>query len=98
MEEGYRERGQIFNMITDRHEIDQYAKAIVQGERIFGPEKNEMLDQLASLVPTLLFVHGAKGAALAKKIPFSGEKRLEIYEKYGDETVDRILKRVSKLL
>lgn len=85
-------------MITDRHEIDLYAKAIVQGERIFDPEKNEMLDQLASLVPTLLLVHGAKGAALAKKIPFSGENRLEIYEKYGDETVDRILKRVSKLL
>ncbi len=82
--------------LSNRHEIDALARAVASGERPFAEAKNQLADEIASLLSNRLKAHGAPGYQRIKRRKWdNGAHRLVIYRLYGQELVERLLKRVE---
>lgn len=83
----------------DRYAVDAIARAVISGKRSLTPIHNQFSDALAGLVRSRLEAHHAPGfKRVRRRKTSSGEQKLLVDFLYGRELVERILKRVEKVM
>ena len=85
--------------LRDRHQIDELARCVANGNRPFDPPTNNMLNQLALLIKTKLKCFGSRGYQTIRRLQANdGQNLFALGHLYGADFIQRILKRTDKYL